>query len=590
MSGSTEAAGNHGGGGCAVMRPRPLRRMILTALAVAAIPLMGGEAACEGTGGIISSKHNLSKSGTGLFRAESEVRVCIFCHTPHHARENTPLWSHQESAVPRYDIYSSTTRAAKPGQPTGASRLCLSCHDGTIAVGALINNVTIPMVGGFTTIPIDRPTNLGGPGGTDLTNDHPFSFEYSANLLDKNQQLRLPSQISPKLRLDADQNLQCTTCHDPHNDQYGKFLVMDNARSAICTECHLMTGWVSSEHESNGATAVKGCGNCHVPHNARIPQRLMKETPEEQNCLPCHSGGAKSIQTLVTRPYAHLVTGYFGVHDTAESPFTAQKHVECEDCHNPHMAKISAATAPDINGTLKGVTGVSLLKEVKEAEFEYEVCFKCHADNNFSSTTIKRKIHVLNTRFDFDLNNPSYHPVAGPGKGTDVPSLRTELVPPYTTSSIIYCTDCHGSDQSVKAGGTGANGPHGSGVKYMLLHAYETDRYPLLPYADSQYALCFRCHDQTRLFNATSPFRKVSTGTPLHDLHVRQQGVSCYICHDPHGIRGGTDKGNAHLINFVDTTFIGAASYDSDDTTDGTPKSCTVSCHSANPRTYGNGS
>lgn len=574
------------------MRLRSLFCIIPIVVTVSSLPLVEREAIAIGEG-ILATKHNLSVSGPGPIKAVSEVRVCIFCHTPHHASGINPLWDRPEVTTV-YNIYSSSTRFAKPGQPTGSSRLCLSCHDGTIAVGALINNTSIAMAGGYTTIPVGWATNLGGPTGGNLTNDHPISFAYTNDLAAKDLQLKPPALISGKLRLDANHNVQCTTCHNPHVDPYGKFLVMDNTKSALCTSCHQVTGWDTSLHATNGTIAVNGCENCHVPHNAKIPQRLMKETPEEQNCLPCHSslGGATDVDTTFKYAYTHPVKSYFGVHDPVENPLTDQKHVECEDCHNPHMEQSFTAVPPSINGSLNGLTGVAITGEVKTsptyAAYEYEVCFKCHADNNFSSTTIVRQIHVLNTRFDFAQNNPSYHPVAYANTSADDQSLRLDLG--YTKSSIIYCTDCHGSDQSVKAGGgrTGANGPHGSKFKYILLNEYDTGVYPL-PYSDSNYALCYRCHDQTRLFNTTSPFLEVSKNLPLHDLHVRQQGVPCYICHDPHGVsqsNGGTPSANAHLINFVTNVSGVTASYNSSSM----PKSCTASCHSSNPRFYGPGS
>ncbi|MCX7016040.1 MAG: hypothetical protein NTW86_26370 [Candidatus Sumerlaeota bacterium] len=85
---------------------------------------------------IINSRHNLSVSGPGPVRALSEERVCIFCHTPHGGRADAPLWNRRDSAA-AYIPYDSPTLKALPGQPTGSSKLCLSCHDGTIAMGDL---------------------------------------------------------------------------------------------------------------------------------------------------------------------------------------------------------------------------------------------------------------------------------------------------------------------------------------------------------------------------------------------------------------------------------------------------------------------
>lgn len=103
--------------------------------------------------GVADTKHNLSVSGTGTIKAASEQQICIFCHTPHNATPIQPLWNRASSGSV-YIPYSSTTVNASPGQPTGASMLCLSCHDGTIALGNVISKSSpIAMAGGITTMP-----------------------------------------------------------------------------------------------------------------------------------------------------------------------------------------------------------------------------------------------------------------------------------------------------------------------------------------------------------------------------------------------------------------------------------------------------
>src|ERR1041385_334859 len=87
---------------------------------------------------VLNSKHNLSVTGPGTVKATTETEVCIFCHTPHRATGEQPLWNHAGSAA-TYTPYSSSTLKAAVGQPTGASKLCLSCHDGTVALG-LVNS------------------------------------------------------------------------------------------------------------------------------------------------------------------------------------------------------------------------------------------------------------------------------------------------------------------------------------------------------------------------------------------------------------------------------------------------------------------
>src|SRR5512142_1240427 len=95
-------------------------------LAAAAAAILFAPAAAGALGGILTTKHNLSVSGPGDLKATREDRVCVFCHTPHHASPVTPLWSRPTSSTV-YDLYQSSTLIAKPGQPSGGSRLCLSC-------------------------------------------------------------------------------------------------------------------------------------------------------------------------------------------------------------------------------------------------------------------------------------------------------------------------------------------------------------------------------------------------------------------------------------------------------------------------------
>jgi len=101
--------------------------------------------------GIANTKHNLSVTGTGNIKASSEQEICIFCHTPHNSRPQTPLWNRASSGSV-YTPYNSSTIFSSPGQPTGASMLCLSCHDGTIALGSVLSrNSDIVMNNGVTT-------------------------------------------------------------------------------------------------------------------------------------------------------------------------------------------------------------------------------------------------------------------------------------------------------------------------------------------------------------------------------------------------------------------------------------------------------
>ncbi|MGB7745798.1 MAG: cytochrome c3 family protein, partial [Verrucomicrobiia bacterium] len=255
---------------------------------------------------IVFTKHNLSVSGPGSLRASTEADICIFCHAPHNTTGVGPLWNHALSAA-IYTPYSSSTLRATVGQPTGASKLCLSCHDGTVALGMVASRSTpIPMRSGATSIPYGR-TRIG----TDLSAHHPISFTYDAALATKQGELRDPVTLVREVRLDQSGQLQCTSCHDPHNNQYGNFLVKDNTASALCLDCHTPNQWATSihatsmaiwnnsgpnpwPHTSGTTVAANACENCHSPHAASTKRRLLNFSPDEQNCYSCHSGTVAS--------------------------------------------------------------------------------------------------------------------------------------------------------------------------------------------------------------------------------------------------------------------------------------------------------
>ncbi|MDH5426342.1 MAG: hypothetical protein OEY29_15245, partial [Gammaproteobacteria bacterium] len=177
--------------------------------------------------GVLTTKHNLSSSGPGSIKASSEQQVCIFCHTPHSSVPASPLWN-RSTPGSNYTPYSSSSIVASPGQPTGASLLCLSCHDGTIAIGEILSQPDPISMSGSSTVP-QGASRLG----TDLSDDHPISFVFNNNLANQRGELINPSNLTGLVKLDKSGQMQCTSCHDPHDDSNGKFLVMANVASAL---------------------------------------------------------------------------------------------------------------------------------------------------------------------------------------------------------------------------------------------------------------------------------------------------------------------------------------------------------------------
>ena len=188
---------------------------------------------------ITGSAHDFQSNGW------SGGEICVVCHTPHNAMTITdaPLWNHTESTVTSYTLYSSSTLNAVPGQPTGVSKLCLACHDGSVAIDAF--GLTPGSTVYITDFAGRQVGDASGPGGTtgSLAQDHPVSFAYNAALATADGELVTPTDattVEGTLPLFS-ASVECATCHDVHATgtvASTPLLRITNAGSAICLACH----------------------------------------------------------------------------------------------------------------------------------------------------------------------------------------------------------------------------------------------------------------------------------------------------------------------------------------------------------------
>lgn len=174
---------------------------------------------------IVGSKHDFSTLGW------SGGEICLPCHTPHNANAtfpDAPLWNHNLSAAV-YTVYSSPTMDVPVAQPGEISKLCLSCHDGTVALdsfGGLSGSQFISGAGNLT---------------TDLSDDHPIGIEWTHP---PNATRCTNCHIVHPWRFNDivpffDGKIECATCHDVHNTiGEPKLLRLPLAGSAICLYCH----------------------------------------------------------------------------------------------------------------------------------------------------------------------------------------------------------------------------------------------------------------------------------------------------------------------------------------------------------------
>ncbi len=208
--------------------------------------LLGGTlAACLATPAMgqtmVGEAHDFSGSGW------ADGEICKPCHTPHNALLDEAgnqvgwLWNHTLTTAV-YTLYDGNSADAGPDDGDAAfdklSRLCMSCHDGTVAVDAFGGETGSIFITGDELV------------GTDLANDHPvgrtaiYPEEGNSEFQAADADHRLGPSGQLKLReMNVDGTLDyvvgCMTCHTPHYKGFDHQLRMTNSSSAMCLSCHI---------------------------------------------------------------------------------------------------------------------------------------------------------------------------------------------------------------------------------------------------------------------------------------------------------------------------------------------------------------
>lgn len=206
--------------------------------------------------GISTTKHNLSASGPGPLKAVSETQICIFCHTPHNASPSRPLWNHAPSTAVSYINYWSPTLksyASEAEAPPidGFSKLCLGCHDGTVALGAVLSrqeDIQMVTIAGVVDSTGRLLSGAAGYMGTDLSGHHPISiiFDQALATLRNADPFLMPLKwpvTDTDVKLYPTQGgsgVQCTSCHEPHGAKGTVYppLWQKATYEEVCLVCH----------------------------------------------------------------------------------------------------------------------------------------------------------------------------------------------------------------------------------------------------------------------------------------------------------------------------------------------------------------
>lgn len=252
---------------------RALFRALITigVLAAQADPAVA-QTAAPGAG-IANTRHDFTATSS------TTVGLCTFCHTPHRAFQTKLLWNHKLSSL-TYSWSDTTVTTGGTPLPTfnalwqGVSKNCLSCHDGTVAIGDVAwfdaqanrsldsrkhDNASDPYL-----------ITYRNPGTGDLASNHPvahpFPFQGQSSTYNgtstgvaarQSGWQADPQSLGIRIFNDdgagnvsagavvAKSGIECSSCHDPHNgttvqDKY--FLrgnLTGNSTSYLCLKCHV---------------------------------------------------------------------------------------------------------------------------------------------------------------------------------------------------------------------------------------------------------------------------------------------------------------------------------------------------------------
>ncbi len=223
-----------------------MKKIILTA---AALAMTAGSAfgfgSAASTTGITGTAHDIPSSMGG-----AATQKCVYCHTPHNPNRNVPLWNRLDKATITAVYNSPTLTTAGKGAVVGSdtvSSFCMSCHDGSTAMGAIKNSANLGAANlASGAIGATRLANLGS-----LTNDHPVGFSYNNAYLEdtggtKEARLFAPSvvatkmnQVNPPFFGTAGDQMECASCHKVHDNRVAPFLRYTNDASKLCLACHV---------------------------------------------------------------------------------------------------------------------------------------------------------------------------------------------------------------------------------------------------------------------------------------------------------------------------------------------------------------
>lgn len=401
--------------------------------------------------------HHYIDTTTATYPAFPGTRTCLnTCHVDHNIFNSNKAANLKAS----FDVTDTATNNDKG--------LCLSCH----------------------TSAQNFPSGEQNPEGTSSTEAiNQTNYEASAHYSEYQ-----PSNEPTSTYTDATTFIaECTKCH---NDSMIKTKQVSSNKFSTHDASYNAISWVSEENL---------CYQCHT-------------TTGDYYGIASMDASATAIQSVFTgKTYKHPVATYSGRHrpGTDDNMNSANRHVECADCHNPHEATVA--------NPIKGVWGVTAtyggapwaaptFGTISSVNYEYQICFKCHSSYVTGYGSYDKSVQ-------FNPNNAAQHAVTENNPYLDALGHNhtgsNNMYEPWATTHLNKCSDCHGSDDAGDP-----TGPHGSGIQYILKAAATGDG------GGSGTPLCVKCHKASTYItdDTNSSFSE-------HDKGAHLNNYGCRTCH-----------------------------------------------------------
>jgi predicted CXXCH cytochrome family protein len=388
----------------------------------------------------------------------------------------------------------------------------------------------------------------------------------------------------------AEETEMCKNCHSTHKGKKPE-LLNEIEIYQLCLQCHdglgstfnikdELGGAYPSEkvshhpiYSNTDESASKfriNCIDCHMPHDkgkdldkgTPIPsspgmlQSFNRNSEKDESgngfCWNCHGNAntgsygylqGPSLSSIPAANQSNYLTDYRGNHESnvpalnkghnsskmyivfGGSGIAGDSQVKCISCHEKHGSNIKPLLREKIKNSIT-------TEEVVITNNGKEFCYACH------KTTLEFQYTDNTATSTLEYNGKDNNEKRG--------------------HSQFDCQVCHNPH--------GSQYPNGLRMKYIVTTGN-------ISYSEANYALCFDCHDSSKLFSSGANTADFGN---LHNFKVKGISTPCKTCHRPHGAIESEQRDGVsvdHKIGFPTNIVGGSRQYSRSN------RKCYLTCH-----------